>query len=82
MNFITDLPPSIKLGVKILLMIIDWLSKRVILIPILSIFASAMATAFIKRYILSDITNKGLLNRVLSKHLRFIWKEAKCERSA
>ena len=30
---------------------------------------------------LSDITNKGLPNRVLSKHLRFVWKEAEFERS-
>ena len=31
---------------------------------------------------MSDITNKGLPNGVLSKHLRFVWKEAEFERSA
>ena len=35
MDFITDLPLSMKSGAKILLMITDWLSKGVILIPIL-----------------------------------------------
>ena len=29
----------------------DWLSKGVILIPMLSIFASAVATAFMERYV-------------------------------
>ena len=33
-----------------------------------------------RRCLLLDIINKGLLNRVLSKHLRFIWKEVKFER--
>ena len=51
MDFITDLPPSIKLRVKILLVISDWLSKGVILIPMLSIFALAVAAVFIERYI-------------------------------
>ena len=51
MDFITDLPPSIKLKVKILLMITDRLSKGVILIPILSIFAPAVAMAFMERYV-------------------------------
>ena len=51
MDFITDLPLSIKLGVKILLMITNRLSKGIILILILSIFAPAVATAFIKRYV-------------------------------
>ena len=65
MDFITDLPPSIKLRVKILLVITDRLSKRVILIPILSIFTPAVAAAFMKRYILyhgfpkAIISNKG-----------------------
>ena len=35
MDFITDLPFSIKSGMKILLVIIDRLNKGVILIPIL-----------------------------------------------
>ena len=51
MDFITDLPPSIKSRVKILLVFTDRLSKGVILIPILLIFAPAVAAAFIKHYI-------------------------------
>ena len=51
MDFITDLPPSIKLGVKILLVITDRLSKGVILIPILLIFTPAVAAAFMEYYI-------------------------------
>ena len=66
MDFITDLPPSIKLGVKILLMFINRLSKGVILIPILSIFTPAVAAVFIKRYIpyhrflKAIISNRGI----------------------
>ena len=52
MDFITDLPPSIKSGAKILLVITDRLSKRVILIPMLLISAPAVAAVFIERYIL------------------------------
>ena len=51
MDFITDLPPNTKSGVKILLMITDWLSKGVILILMLSISALAVTTAFIERYV-------------------------------
>ena len=51
MDFITDLPPSVKLRVKILLVITDRLSKGVILIPMLSIFAPAVAAVFIEHYI-------------------------------
>ena len=51
MDFITDLPLSIKSGVKILLMITDRLSKGVILIPILSIFTPAVAAVFMEHYI-------------------------------
>ena len=65
MDFIIDLPISIKLKAKILLIITDWLSKRVILIPILLIFTPVITTAFIKYYILyhgflkTIINNKG-----------------------
>ena len=52
MDFIMDLPLSAKSGVKTLLVITDRLSKGVILIPMLSIFALAVATAFMERYIL------------------------------
>ena len=51
MDFITDFPPSMKLRVKILLIITDRLSKGVILIPMLLIFTPAVAAAFIKYYI-------------------------------
>ena len=51
MDFITNLPPSLKSGVKILLVIIDRLSKGVILIPKLLIFTPAVAAVFIKYYI-------------------------------
>ena len=51
MDFITDFPPSTKSGVKTLLMITDRLSKGVILIPILSISAPAVAAAFMEHYI-------------------------------
>ena len=62
MDFITDLPFSIKLKVKILLMITDRLSKGVILIPILSIFTPAVATAFMERY----IPYHGFLKAIIS----------------
>ena len=51
MDFTTDLPPRIKSGIKILLIITDRLRKGVILILILLIFALAMTMAFIKYYI-------------------------------
>ena len=51
MDFITNLPLGIKSRARILLIITDRLSKGIILIPILSIFTPAVATAFIERYI-------------------------------
>ena len=51
MDFITDLPPSTKSGVKILLVITDWLSKGIVLILILLIFAPAVAIAFMEYYV-------------------------------
>ena len=65
MDFITDLPLSIKSKVKILLIIMDRLSKGVILILILLIFTPAVAVVFIEHYILyhgfpkAIIHNKG-----------------------
>ena len=50
-RFYNGLSPSIKLRVKILLIITDRLNKGVILIPILLIFTPAVAAAFIERYI-------------------------------
>ena len=51
MDFITDLPASTKSGAKTILVITDRLSKGVILIPMLSISAPAVATAFMERYV-------------------------------
>ena len=62
MDFITDLPPSIKLRVKILLVITDRLSKGVILIPMLLISAPAVAAVFMERYILYHGFPKAIIN--------------------
>ena len=62
MDFITDLPPSIKLRVKTLLVITDWLNKEVILIPILSIFTPVVAAALIKYYIPYHGFPKAIIN--------------------
>ena len=62
MDFIMDFPFNIKLRVKILLMITDWLSKGIILIPILLIFTFAVAMAFIERYILYHGFPKAIIN--------------------
>ena len=51
MDFITDFPLSVKLRVRILLVITDRLSKGIILIPMLLISAPAVATAFMEWYI-------------------------------
>ena len=62
MDFITDLPPSIKSGVKILLIITDRLSKGVILIPMLSIFTPAVAAVFMEHYILYHRFLKAIIS--------------------
>ena len=62
MDFITDLPFHTKSGVKILLMIMDWLNKEVILILILLIFTPAVAIAFIKHYIPYHGSLKAIIN--------------------
>ena len=65
MDFIINLSFSIKSGVRILLMITDWLNKGIILILILLISTPAVAMAFIERYIpyhrfpKAIISNKG-----------------------
>ena len=65
MDFMTDLFFSVKLGVRILLVITDWLSKGVILILMLLIFAPAVAMAFMERYVLyygfpkAIVSNRG-----------------------
>ena len=62
MDFMTDLPLSIKLGVRILLMITDRLSKGIILILILLIFTPAVAMAFIERYVLYHGFPKAIIS--------------------
>ena len=62
MDFMTDLPPSIKSGAKTLLVITDRLSKGVILIPMLSIFAPVVAAAFMERYIPYHGFPKAIIN--------------------
>ena len=62
MDFITDLPINIKSGVKTLLVIINRLNKGVILMPILLIFAPAVAIAFIEYYILYHGFLKAIIN--------------------
>ena len=62
MDFIMDLPSSAKLGVKTLLIIMNRLSKGVILIPILLISAPAVATVFIKYYIPYHGFPKAIIN--------------------
>ena len=62
MDFITNLPLSIKLGVKILLIITDRLNKGVILIPILLISTPAVATVFIECYIPYHGFLKAIIN--------------------
>ena len=62
MDFMTDLPPSVKLGVRILLVITDWLSKGVILILMLSIFTPAVAMAFMERYVMYHGFSKAIIS--------------------
>ena len=62
MDFITDLLPNVKSGVRILLIITDRLNKGIILIPILLISAPVVTMAFIKRYILYHGFPKAISN--------------------
>ena len=62
MDFLTNLRFNIKLRVKILLMITDWLNKEIILIPIWLIFTPAVAAVFIKYYILCHGFPKAIIN--------------------
>ena len=73
MNFITNHPPSIKLRVKILLIITDGLNKGIILILILLISAPAVATAFIKRYIPYHGFSKAIINNRGTQFTSTMW---------
>ena len=72
-NFITDLPPSIKLKVKTLLMVTNRLNKGIILILILSISTSAVATAFIKHYVPYHGFSKAIINNKGTQFTNAIW---------
>ena len=73
MDFMTDLPLSIKSRVRTLLIITDRLNKGVILIPILLIFALAVATAFIERYILYHGFPKAIFNDKGTQFTNAVW---------
>ena len=73
MDFITDFPPSIKLGVKILLVITDRLNKGVILIPMLLIFAPAVAAAFMERYIPYHGFPKAIISNRGTQFTSAVW---------
>ena len=73
MDFITDLPLSIKLRVKILLVITDRLSKGVIFIPILSIFTHVVAAAFIEHYISYYGFPKMIINNKGTQFTSAVW---------
>ena len=73
MDFITDLPPSIKLGVRTLLVITDQLNKGIILIPTLSIFTPAVATAFMEYYIPYHGFPKAIISNRGTQFTSAIW---------
>ena len=73
MDFIIDLPPSVKLGAKILLVITDRLSKGVILIPMLLISAPAVAAVFIERYIPYHRFPKAIINNRGTWFISAVW---------
>ena len=73
MDFITDLPLSTKLRVRILLIITDRLSKGIILMPILLISAPAVATAFMERYIPYHGFPKAIINNRGTQFINAVW---------
>ena len=73
MDFITDLPPSVKLRVRTLLMITDRLNKGIILILILLIFAPAVAMAFIEYYVPYHRFPKVIVSNRGTQFISTIW---------
>ena len=73
MDFMTDLPPNTKSRAKTLLVITDRLSKGVILIPMLSISAPAVATAFMERYIPYHGFPKAIINNRGTQFTSAVW---------
>ena len=73
MDFITDLPPNIELGVKLLLVITDRLNKEIILILILLIFTLIVTTVFIERYIPYHRFPKVIINNGGTSFISAVW---------
>ena len=73
MDFITDLPLNIKSGIRILLVIINWLNKGVIFISILLISAPAVAMAFIEHYIPYHGFPKAIINDKGTQFTSAVW---------
>ena len=73
MDFITDFPFSIKLGTKTLLVIINRLSKGVILILILLISTPAVAMAFIELYVPYHGFPKVIINDRGTQFTSTVW---------
>ena len=73
MDFITNLPPSVKSRVRILLIITDRLNKGIILILILSIFTPAVATVFIEHYVPYHGFPKTIISDRRTQFTNAIW---------
>ena len=73
MDFITNLSLSIKSGVRILLIITDWLSKGIILILILLISAPTVAMAFMEHYILYHGFPKAIISDKGTQFTSTMW---------
>ena len=73
MDFITDLPPNAKSRARTLLIITDRLNKGIILIPILSISAPAVAIAFIEHYIPYHGFPKAIVSNKGTQFTSAIW---------
>ena len=73
MDFMTDLPPNAKLGVKTLLIITNRLNKGIILILILLISTPAVAMTFIKHYIPYHGFPKAIVNNKGTQFTSTMW---------
>ena len=73
MDFITDLFPSVKLRVRILLIITNRLNKGIIFILILLISALAVAIAFIKHYVSYHGFPKAIINDKGTQFTNAMW---------
>ena len=73
MDFIINFPLSVKLRVKILLIITDRLNKGIILILILLIFTPAVAIAFMEYYIPYHRFPKVIINNKRASFTNTMW---------